>query len=389
MVNMYYKRFLEKKVVKSLAHFPVTAILGPRQCGKSTLAKHLLQNYEQPIYLDLERPSDLQKLDDAEWFFQTNKTKLICIDEIQRKPDLFPVIRSLVDEWSNPGHFLVLGSASQDLLKQSSETLAGRIAYHRLTPFLYQEIEQDFSMQDYLIKGGFPGSLLAADKAMSESWRDNFIMTFIERDILQWSNIMPEAMRRLWQMLAQNNGQVQNYAQLCDSLNVSYPTLKNYLDLLQQTFMLEFVPPWFSNLKKRIIKSPELYLNDTGLICSFADIRSFNQLSGHVLLGSVWESLVLQHLKALYPKLNIYFYRTTQGAEVDFVLEHGGKTLALECKASLSPKLSKGNYISQADVKSEKLLVVIPSDEAFEKSKTVYIASLNHAMAFVNDYFNL
>ncbi|MFO7788999.1 MAG: ATP-binding protein [Bacteroidales bacterium] len=386
---MYYKRYLETKVRKSLEHFPVTTILGPRQCGKSTLAKHLLQNYEQTIYLDLERPSDLQKLDDAEWFFKTNKSKLICLDEIQRKPDLFPIIRSLVDEWSDSGHFLVLGSASQDLIKQSSETLAGRISYHRLTPFLYQEIEHVYSMEDYLIKGGFPGSLLVSDEEISESWRDNFIMTFIERDILQWSNIMPGAMQRLWQMLAQNNGQVQNYAQLCDSLNVSYPTLKNYLDLLQQTFMLEFVPPWFSNLKKRIIKSPELYLNDTGLICTFADIRSFNQLSGHVLLGSVWETLVLQHLKALYPKLKVYFYRTTQGAEIDFVLEYAGKTLAVECKASLSPKLSKGNYISQADVKSDKLLVVIPSDDAYEKNKTTYIASLNHAMSFVKTYFDM
>ncbi len=384
---MYLKRIIEEKIIKSLKHFPVTAILGPRQCGKSTMAKHLLQKYEQTIYLDLERPSDLQKLEDPEWFFQTNKSRLICIDEIQRKPELFPLIRSLVDEWAGFGHFLVLGSASQDLIKQSSETLAGRIAYHRLTPFLYQEIEQLFTMEDYLIRGGFPGSLLAGDKEISETWRENFIMTFIERDILQWSNIMPVALRRLWQMLAQNNGQVQNYSVLSKSLNISYPTLKNYLGLLQQTFMLESVSPWFSNQKKRIIKSPEIYLNDTGIICSFADIRSFNQLSGHILLGSVWESLVLQHIKAIYPKLNIFYYRTTQGAEVDFVLEHGGKTLALECKASLSPKLTKGNYISQSDVKSDKLLVVIPSDDAFEKSKSVYIASLKLAMSFVKDYF--
>ena len=385
---MYLKRIIEGKVVKSLKHFPVTAILGPRQCGKSTMAKHLLQKYEQTIYLDLERPSDLHKLEDPEWYLKTYKSRLICIDEIQKKPELFPLIRSLVDEWAGFGHFLVLGSASQDLIKQSSETLAGRIAYHRLTPFLYQEIEQLYTMEDYLIRGGFPGSLLASDKEISETWRENFIMTFIERDILQWSNVMPVALRRLWQMLAQNNGQVQNYSVLSKLLNISYPTLKNYLSLLQQTFMLESVSPWFSNQKKRIIKSPEIYLNDTGIICSFADIRSFNQLSGHILLGSIWESLVLQHIKAIYPKLNIFYYRTTQGAEVDFVLEHGGKTLALECKASLSPKLSKGNYISQSDVKSDKLLVVIPSDDAFEKTKTVYIASLKLAMAFVKDFFN-
>jgi uncharacterized protein len=385
---MYYKRVLEKSIIKSLTHFPVTAILGPRQCGKTTMAKHLLTGYDNAIYLDLERPSDLQKLDDAEWFFQSNKTKLICIDEIQRKPDLFPVIRSLVDEWSGAGHFIVLGSASQDLIKQSSESLAGRISYHRLTPLLFQEIQADYSLEEYMVKGGFPGSLFAKDADISETWRENFILTFIERDILQWSNIMPTALRRMWQMLAQNNGQVQNYAMLCDSLNVSYPTLKNYIDLLQQTFMLEIIPPLFSNHKKRIIKSPEIYLNDTGLICVFAGIHSFNQLSGHVLLGPVWETLVLQNLKAVFPKINLFFYRTAHGAEVDFVLEYGGKTLAVECKASLSPKLSKGNYISKTDVSAEKLLVVIPAEVGYEKNQDTYIASLNEGIKFVRNYFS-
>ena len=386
---MYYKRLLEDKIITSIRNFPVVAILGPRQCGKSTLAKHLLKEYKDSIYLDLEKPSDLQKLDDPEWFFQSNKDKLVCIDEIQRRPDLFPVIRSLVDEWGGKGRFLILGSASQDLIRQSSESLAGRISYHRLTPFTYSEISADYSIEEYLIKGGFPSSLLSETHEGSEEWLENFIITFIERDILQWSNVMPTALRRLWQMLAQNNGQVQNYSLLCNSLNISHPTLKNYINLLQQTFMLEIVSPYIPNLNKRLIKSPEIYICDSGLICSFAGIRNFNQLTGHILLGSVWETVVLQNLKAHFPKINIHFYRTSHGAEIDYVLNYGGKNLAVECKASLSPSLSKGNYISQVDVNSDKILVIIPAQNGYEKNNKSVVASIGEAILFIRDYFEL
>jgi len=386
---MYYKRNIEPKIKKSISNFPVTAILGPRQCGKSTMAKQILKNYENSLYLDLEKPSDLDKLDNPEWFFSSNRTNLICIDEIQRKPELFPVIRSLVDEWGEIGHFLILGSASQDLIKQSSETLAGRISYHRLTPFVYSEILEYYSIQDYIIKGGFPGSLLSETKEVSEEWLENFATTFIERDILQWKGVMPSALRRLWQMLAQNNGQVINYSMLGNSLNVSNQTIKNYTDLLNGTFMLEVIPPYHSNLNKRIIKKPEIYINDSGLICSFAGIKTFNQLSGHILLGSVWESVVLQNLKACCPSIDFYFYRTSHRAEIDFVLEYAGKTLAVECKASLSPKLSKGNYISKQDTNSEKLLVIIPTDKGYEKSENITVASISEAVLFINKYFSI
>ncbi len=386
---MYYKRNIEPKIKKSISNFPVTAILGPRQCGKSTMAKQILKNYKNSLYLDLEKPSDLNKLDNPEWFFSSNKTSLICIDEIQRKPELFPIIRSLVDEWGEKGQFLVLGSASQDLIKQSSETLAGRISYHRLTPFVYSEISEYYSIQDYIIRGGFPGSLLSKHKEVSEEWLENFVTTFIERDILQWSGVMPSALRRLWQMLAQNNGQVINYSMLGNSLNVSHQTIKNYIDLLNGTFMLDVLSPYHSNLNKRIIKKPEIYINDSGLICAFAGIKTFNQLAGHILLGSVWESLVLQNLKAYFPNIGFYFYRTSHGAEIDFVLEYAGKTLAVECKASLSPKLSKGNFISQKDIDSEKLLVIIPTKKGYEKNENTTIASISEAVLFIKNYFNL
>ncbi len=380
---------MNQKLKRVLPIFPVTAILGPRQCGKSTMAKQILKDTEESIYLDLEKPSDLNKLDNPEWFFASNRGKLICIDEIQRKPEIFPLIRSLVDDWQGNGHFLVLGSASQDLIKQSSESLAGRISYHRLTPFLYLEIQDHFSLEDYIIKGGFPGSLCTNSNDISEEWLENFSTTFIERDILQWKGIMPVALRRLWQMLAHNNGQVTNLSLMSHSLNISHQTVKNYIDLLNGTFMLHIIPPYVPNINKRIIKSPEIYLNDSGIICSFAGIKSFNQLSGHILLGSVWESVVLQNLQAYFQNVGFYFYRTAQGAEIDFILEYAGKTLAVECKASLSPKLSKGNYISLEDVQSGKLLVVAPIHKGFEKNENTIIASLNEAIDFIKIYFSI
>ncbi len=191
----------------SLAHFPVTAILGPRQCGKSTLAKHLISELTtEAVYLDLERPSDLQKLEDAEWFLSRQKGKLVCLDEIHREPELFPVLRSIVDENGGNGQFLILGSASRDLIKQSSESLAGRINYKKLTPFLWDEICHETDMESYMIKGGFPRSILAEEKASME-WRESFITTFLERDLLQFAGFSPVSMRRLWQMLAHSNGQ--------------------------------------------------------------------------------------------------------------------------------------------------------------------------------------
>lgn len=384
---MYYNRLIETEILDALEKYPVTAILGPRQVGKSTLAKYIIAKKSNVVYLDLERPSDLNKLDDAEWFFHTNKGSLFCIDEIQRKPELFPVIRSLVDDWGGKGHFLILGSASQDLLKQSSETLAGRISYHKLSPFSWPEISADYSMEDYLVKGGFPGSLITKKMEDSLHWRENFIRTFLERDLLQWTGASPQTIRRLWQMLSYINGQVVNYSSLGNSLGISNTSVKNYIDLLNGTYMLEMLPPYLINSGKRIIKSPKVYFADSGLINSFSGILSFNQLSGHPSLGSVWESVVLLNLKANFPFFRFYFYRTSHGAEIDFIIEYGSKILAIECKASLSPKLRKGNFISMEDVKAEKMLVVFPGNSGWEKSQNIHIVSIQEAIDYVREYF--
>ncbi|MCK4921159.1 MAG: ATP-binding protein, partial [Bacteroidales bacterium] len=243
----YIHRAIEDELLRAIRQTPVTALIGPRQCGKSTLAKKIAQKFNKVIYLDLERPSDLRKLDDAEWFFSSQKDNLFCIDEIQRKPDLFPLIRSLVDEWGGNENFLILGSASRELLKQSSESLAGRITYLQLGPFLWKEINKIYSLEKYFDNGGFPRSLLAKENSLSYKWREDFISTFLERDLLQYSGFSTEIMRRLWQMLAHVNGQSINYSLLGNSLAVSNVTIRNYIDLLQGTFMLEIVPPYISN----------------------------------------------------------------------------------------------------------------------------------------------
>lgn len=384
---MYFHRTIENDILESLENYAVTAILGPRQCGKSTLAKFIISKIPDTIYLDLERPSDLSKLTDAEWFFTSNKGKLFCIDEIQRKPDLFPVIRSLVDDWGGKKHFIILGSASQDLIKQSSETLAGRISYHRLTPFTLKEISNTYTIEDYLVKGGFPGSLLTNSIDVSMRWRENFITTFIERDLLQWSGISPQTMRRLWQMLAHINGQLLNYSALGNSLGVSNTTIKNYIDLLYGTYMVDVIPPFLTNAGKRIVKSPKIYISDSGIINSFTGVLSFNQLSGHPSLGSVWEAVVLLNLKANFPFVKFYYYRTSQGAEMDFILEYGSKILAIECKASLSPNLNKGNYISFKDIKAEKMLVIFPAKSGWEKDQDTKIVSIREAIDYIRNYF--
>lgn len=374
---MYIHRILEKSVLKSLQNFPVTAVTGPRQCGKSTLVKHLLEQNSGSIYLDLERPSDLRKLDDAEWFLSSQKGKLICIDEVQRKPELFPLIRSLVDEWDRPGCFLILGSASRDLLKQSSESLAGRISYKRLTPFLWKELEGDFSIEKYFSEGGFPRSLLTNDLEVSFEWRENFIATFLERDLLQWAGFTPTTMRRLWQMLAHVNGQMVNYSTLASSLGVSSTTVKNYIDLLEGTFMIDVISPYISNLGKRLVKAPKVYVADSGITAALLNLHSFEDLSGHPSFGGIWEQIVLSNLKGLYPDAEFYFYRTTNGAESDFVLKIKNMVFAIECKSSFSPVLSKGNYNAFEDISPKHVFVVSPIQAGWPMKQGITLVSID------------
>jgi hypothetical protein len=376
----YYSRYIKPAILDSLKNFPVTAVTGPRQCGKSTLVKRLFEEkpaegWDNYIYLDLERPSDLAKLENAEWYLSAHKEKLICIDEIQRKPELFPLIRSLVDDWNRPGCFLILGSASRDLLKQSSQSLAGRVSYKRLTPFLWNEIEKKHNMEQYFSCGGFPRSILAANK-VSYQWRKDFISTFLERDLLQWKDITPVTMGRLWRMLAHVNGQTVNYSTLANSLGVSSVSVKNYIELLASTYMVEIIHPWHSNLGKRLVKAPKIYIADSGITAALLGLHSFDEISGHPAFGAVWEQIVIANLRGWYPDAEIYYYRTTNGSEVDFVVNIDGNVYVIECKASYNPVLSKGNYLALEDIAPKHSFIVIPSEKGWPLKPDIDVVSL-------------
>jgi hypothetical protein len=375
---MYLERNTTASIRQSIENFPVTALIGPRQCGKSTLVKHMLQQLSHPyILLDLERPSDLQKLDNAEWFFTSQKDKIICIDEVQRKPDLFPLIRSLVDDWNRPACFVLLGSASRDLLRQSSESLAGRIVYKNLSPFLWNEVSALFSLEDFMLRGGFPRGLLAKNDALSFEWRLSFISTFLERDLLQWLNFTPVTMQRLWRMLAHLNGQTVNYSMLGKALGVSNQTIRNYIDLLKGTFMLEVLEPYVANAGKRLVKAPKIYISDSGIAAALLNLSTFEELSGSPAIGAIWEQMVLQQIKGSFPDAECFFYRTAGGAEIDFLIRLKAKLFAVECKAGYSPALSKGNHQSIADTKPDHCFVVFPGPSGWSMQKGIDVVSLS------------
>ncbi|HPR32426.1 MAG TPA: ATP-binding protein [Prolixibacteraceae bacterium] len=372
----YFSRILEKSIETSLVHFPAVAIIGARQCGKTTMVKHLLADKSNGVYLDLERDADLRKLADAELFFNAYpKNTLFCIDEIQRKPDLFPVLRYLIDSWQENGRFLLLGSASRDLLRQSSESLAGRISYKQLSPFGFQELPANISLAQYMVQGGFPRSVFAP-MDISTEWRENFITTFLERDLLQWKNFTPIVMRRLWMMLAHNNGQTVNYSEISKSLAINNGTVKNYIDLLEATFMLFVLPPYVSNMGKRLVKAPKIYIADSGICASLLGINTYETLLGHVALGSIWEQVVIQNIKIAYPEAELFFYRTSNGAEVDIVMRLKNRVFAIECKSTLAPALSKGNYNAIDDIQPEHTFVVCPTSESWPMKPGITVMGL-------------
>ncbi|HEB09589.1 MAG TPA: ATP-binding protein, partial [Spirochaetales bacterium] len=344
---------------------PALAILGPRQCGKSTLARHIINKMPDTIYLDLEHTRDLRKLNDPEAFFEENRGKTICLDEIQRRPDLFPVMRSIIDVNNRNCQFIILGSASPELLRQSSETLAGRISYTELTPFLFRETGLT-SLRELWLKGGYPRSFLEQDIIDSIDWRTDFIRTFLERDIPNLGFKIPaNNIERLWRMCAHNTGQVVNCSTLAAALGISGHTVKSYIDLLSQTFMIRLLPPYLVNVKKRLIKSPKLYIRDTGILHSLLEVDNMNELIGHPIYGASWESFAIENIVAPLRRWKCYFYRTSSGNEIDLVLQRGRRIIAVECKASSSPVLNKGFYIAQDDIKPESSWIIAPVTEKY------------------------
>lgn len=377
----YIRRSVTVKIKQKLKSVPVVAILGPRQCGKSTLAKEIISGINNKIYLDLERPSDINRLRDPEAFFKYNSNKLICLDEIQRVPDLFPVLRSICDESNRNGQFLILGSASPDLIKQSSETLAGRISYIELTPFQIEEVDKT-KKENSLIKlwtrGGFPRSYLAINEKESLDWRIDFIRTFLERDIPQLGfRIEAKRLERFWLMCAHVHGQTLNSSKLGASLGVSNHTIRSYIDLLEQTFVLRVLHPYTANIKKRLVKSPKIYIRDTGLLHALLGIEDYNDLLGNPAYGSSWEGFAIENILSSLKNWKPSFFRTSSGAKIDLILEKSNKRMAVECKSSTSPELTKGFWNSLDELDIKMAYIIAPIKDSYPLKDNIMVTSLS------------
>lgn len=362
-----------------LKEFPAVALLGPRQCGKSTMAKELLSGRTNALLLDLERRSDIARLADPELFLSAHRDDLVCLDEVQRMPGIFTTLRSIMDDRRRNGQFLILGSASRDLIRQSSESLAGRLVYLELTPFLLSEAARvDIPLRRFLLRGGFPRSLLADTDDASHRWRKSFVRSFLERDIPQLGVSIPAAViERFWTMCAHNHGQILNQSQLGTSLGISHTTVRAYVDLLSRTFMLRLLPPLELNTRKRLVKSPRLYVRDTGILHALLDIETYDDLLGHPVFGHSWEGAVVENVLAEMPGWRGSFYRTATGAEIDLVLEKGRRRIAVECKASTAPQPTQGFWNALEDIGAKEAWIVAPIEGSYPLKRGVTVASLD------------
>lgn len=380
----FIQRKIEDTILQYLKIFPVVAVLGPRQCGKSTLVKKLSQNWGSSLFLDLQNDTDLSKLDQPGFFFESNADKIICLDEIQLVPQLFSVLRSVVDQNRQNGKYVLLGSASRDLIQQTSESLAGRIGMVYLSPFTVNELDQleGFNLNTFWLRGGFPDSYLSESDGFSAVWRENFVRTFIERDIPQLGFQIPALqLKRLMAMCAHNQGQLLNYSKFGESLGLTHPTIRRYIDLLEQTFILRTVLPFETNVKKRLIKSPKVFVRDSGLLHQLLSIPDFNSLLGNPVFGSSWEGVVVENVIVNNPGWNYFFYRTASGDELDLVLEKGNQRIAVECKATTAPKLTKGFYRALEVVKPQQTFVIIPTQVSYEIAPNITVCGLSEFLS--------
>lgn len=353
------KRHLET-VSGLLERHPVVAILGARQVGKTTLAADLATQADGPVtHFDLEDPEDLRLLEDAKLALQDLKG-LVVVDEVQRRPDLFPVLRVLADRKDQPARFLILGSASPDFLKQSSETLAGRIIYHDLPGFALDEVGVR-NLPRLWLRGGFPRSYLAGDDAASLEWRRAFIRTFLDRDLPQLGSGLPApALHRFWTMVAHYHGQTWNGAELARALDVSQPTVRRYLDLLTAALVVRQLPPWFENISKRQVKSPKVYITDSGLLHALLDLETHENLVRHPKVGASWEGFALGEVVARLGALpeECYFWATHSGAELDLLVVRGGRRLGFEFKRTTMPRITASMHSALNDLMLESLAVI-------------------------------
>ncbi len=355
-----------------LSIFPAVGLLGPRQVGKTTLVKSLILEKES-LYLDLEKASDRAKLMDAERFLKSHSNKTVILDEIQLMPELFAELRSLIDEQRELGRFILLGSASPDLIRSRADSLAGRIGYLELTPFFLNEIEEG-EQEELWVRGGFPLSFLAKTDRESQIWRQNFIKTYLERDLAQIGlSTDPRLVERFWIMLANAQGGIWNGESFARALGITRPTVNNYLKYLEGSFMVRTLQPFHHTIKRRLVKSPKVFIRDSGLLHSLTGVDSMSALQNLLLIGASWEGFVIEQIIATFgTAYEYYFYRTHQGAECDLLLVNNGIVkVAIEIKNTVSPKITKGLQISMEDTEAEVGVVICRIDQGYPSSQKV------------------
>jgi len=376
-MKTYLSRLAEKEVARLAAKYPAVIVVGPRQVGKTSLVMQLgPQLLRKTIYLDLERPDDLGKLTNPTLFFDASEDQTVIIDEVQRMPELFPVLRSAIDRKRQPGRFILLGSASPELIRDTTETLAGRVAYLELAPFTLGELPPGTDFRQHWLRGGFPESVLAADDKDSLEWRQFLIRAFLERDLpMLGLRADPLLIRRLWTMIAHMNGGLLNMQALAKSLGISVPAVRRYIDFLESAFLIRRLAPYHFNIKKRLVKSPKIYIRDTGILHALLNIGDMQQLFGHPAIGGSWEAYVLQEICARVPLgTDLFFYRTQDGTEADIVIAPAGIPERLvEIKFSTAPNLGKGFFIAKEDLKTRRNFVVAPVENGYPVAEDIRV----------------
>lgn len=358
LLSMIKRPNLHRQILQALKRSRVAALIGPRQCGKTTMARELVAA-DSPNYFDLEDPQSLARLDEPMTTLQALKG-IVVIDEVQRRPDLFPILRVLADRRPLPARFLILGSTSPDFLRQSAESLAGRIETIEMRGFSLEEVGWKAQMKHWF-RGGFPLSYLAGTEKDSEIWRKQFIQTFLERDLVQWGiNIPALTLLRFWTMLAHYHGQTWNAAEPARSLGVTQPTVRRYLDILSGVFMVRQLFPWYANLKKRQVKAPKVYIRDTGLLHHLLGLRSEKELLMHPKCGASWEGYVIEEMLHFLRPDEAYYWATHNGVEIDLLIRKDGRMFGIECKRLDAPKLTPSMKIALQDLRLERILVVYP-----------------------------
>ncbi len=382
-------RILSADLEEALAQAPAVALLGPRQVGKTTLALEVGQRFNAH-YLDLESEQDRAKLVQTELYLADHQDKLVILDEVHRAPGLFPILRGMIDRARRQGRlagqYLLLGSASLDLLQQSGESLAGRIRYLELAPFLVLETS-GLALDDLWLRGGFPNSLLATDGRASLRWRQDFICTYLERDIPRFGRrIAAETLRRLWTMVAHHQGGLLNTAQFARNLGVDAKTVNSYIDLLVDLLIARRVPPWHANLGKRLVRSPKVYIRDSGLVHALLQIPDKEVLLTHPVVGQSWEGFVIENLlESARGGAEGYFYRSVGGAEIDLLLAwRNGSLWAIEIKRSLSPKVERGFHAACADLAPTRKFVVYPGQEPYPLAEDIQAIPLGQLAKLVH-----